>query len=255
MNMNEKLKQELSHYGREEWSQGSLQKTCAAARAAYGEQNKRERIGFWQFFVRQIRFAGGSLWILQAAVLIVTCLILDIHFQAGASGYGSLGFVLSLASVATAMTGIPYLCRSVRHGMYETETASRVSFAGLLLAKLLITGIGNLIMLAAFFALASLKMPLSINAIGYMLLPFSVIWLGIMVLMRLACDQLLPALCAAFSIIIMAALFALYQIVPQVFGQSSILIWNIVCIVIIAGLAWQIRTMAKKPAYMDGVSM
>lgn len=255
MNVNKKIRQELRDYGRGDWSQQSMKETCRSARIVYTESAPRKRIGFWEFLLRQVRFAGSRLWLFQAAVLIVLCLVLDLQLETGSGDYSSLGFVFSLVSAVTAMTGIPYICRSARYGMYEVETASRGSFSGLLCARLVITGVGNLTMLGAFFVLAHLKMLFPLNAAVYMLLPFFIIWMGIMLLVRVACDKFLPLYCGAFSIIVIALLFGLHQLVPRVFGQDAALVWNIVCVVIITGLVIQIRALIKGPSHMDGASV
>ncbi len=255
MNLNKKIRQELMNYGRGDWSEQALKETCAAAHDVYTQKKQGRRMGFGTFLLRQVRFTAGRVWMLQAGVLIALCLVLDLQLKTGSGSYSSLGFAFSLVSAVTAMTGIPYICRSARWGMYEMETASRVSFSGLLCARLAITGAGNLIMLAAFFTLAHLKLSMPLNTASYMLLPFFIVWMGVMLLVRRACDKFLPLYCGAFSILIIASLFGLHQLAPRAFGPDAAMLWNIVCIVIIAGLSIQIRALIKKPSHMDGVSV
>lgn len=47
---------------------GGLERTLAAVRQAGGKRNIRERTGFGEFLLLQLKFAGWKIWLLQAAL-------------------------------------------------------------------------------------------------------------------------------------------------------------------------------------------
>ena len=252
------LRKSLKEYGEADYSQRSFEETAAAVKNAYKSHIQRPRISYGQFLLRQIRFTGGKIWAIQAAVLLVICTLLNAVFLNGYTGadFRQLVFLLGITAVLAAMTGFPYICRSLRYSMYETETASKVSYSGLLLARLLLTGMGNLVMLAIIFAAAYLESAsISMSTAVYMILPFAAVWAGCLTILKHACGKRTHFYCAAFSMSFMLLLFILYKALPQLFAREMADLWFAVCIVIIGGLLAQARTLIKKSSSMDGVSM
>lgn len=100
--------------------------TAEALHKAYRGKH-RERIGFTGFLLRQIRFNGWKIWLMQGVLLGLLRLVLTFT-------YGSLKVVnqekipllLCCISVLIVMTAVPFLWRSLRYRMFETEIATRM---------------------------------------------------------------------------------------------------------------------------------
>lgn len=254
----ESLRKSLKQYGGAERSSRNLEETLAMVKRIYANQIPRPRISYGQFLLRQLQFTGGRIWAFQAAVLVVICLLIYTLFS---HRYAEIDFrqvvcLLGITAVLSAMTGVPYICRSLCYGMYETEIASKVSYSGLLLARLILTGIGNLIMLSVIFAAAYLESAaLPVRTVIYMIVPFAVAWAGCLTILKHVCSQRTHLYCATYSASLILILCLLYKAFPQIFAREMADIWFVVCIAIIGGLLTQARALIKKSSRMDGVSM
>lgn len=254
----EDLRKSLKQYGGVDHSSRNLEETLTRVKCVYASKIPRPRISYGQFLLRQLQFTGGRIWAFQAVVLIVLCMLI---YALLSNRYAEIDFrqlvlLLEITAVLSAMTGVPYICRSFRYGMYETETASKVSYSGLLLARLLLTGVGNLIMLSVIFAAAYLEnAALPVSTVIYMIVPFAVAWAGCLTILKHVCSQRTHLYCAAFSVSLIPILFMLYKAFPELFAREMADIWFVVCIAVIAGLLIQARALIKKSSRMDGVSM
>ena len=112
-----------------------------ARKEAYSRQ---QRLSFPQFLSMQIRFIGWKVWAVQAACLLTVCGLLS-HLLG--QGYWkdpqSVAGLLVCLSLLTFMAAPPFLYRSVRYRMQEVEAAARFSSVQLLMARLIIIGIGD----------------------------------------------------------------------------------------------------------------
>ena len=130
-----------------------MERTIAAVQEEYGKitdaalretslcpGNKRERIRFGEFLLLQIRFTGWKI-----------CQI----------SRDKIPFLLCCCAVLAAMTAIPFLQRSLRCRMYETEAASRMSAGKLLASWIVLAGAGDMAGLLMLLVLTVRKTPLS----------------------------------------------------------------------------------------------
>ena len=245
-------------YGRDACSDLMIKETADKVKLSYIKRKRKPRISFGAFLLRQMQFAGGRIWAFQAVALTVICLMIKGIYggRYASADPRQIAFCLGVAAVIAAMTGIPYLCRSLRYDMYEIETASRLSYSGLLLARIILAGAGNLVMLAAIFTVVYVKSLVPAGtAIVYMLAPFSAVWIGCLLIAGHSCSKRTYLYCTAFSIGFMLLLYALFKLSPQLFAREMLAAWAAVCIVMIGGLLTQIRILAKRPSGMDKVSM
>lgn len=120
-----------------------------AAHLAWREaRSRRRRIGFPQFLSMQIRFIGWKVWAVQGTSLLVICGLLSRLFGRGFwREPQSVAAVLFCLSVLVFMTAPPFLYRSVRYRMQEVEAAARFSSVRLLMARLIIIGTGDAVLL------------------------------------------------------------------------------------------------------------
>jgi ABC-type antimicrobial peptide transport system permease subunit len=153
-------------------SEEHLMQTMRQARMAYQNRRQRERIRYPAFLLRQVRFVGAPVWLLQGFLLLCAFWLF---------GFADIGTVSNLAprhlpvllgcfAVFIAMTSIPFIGRSVRYRMLETEMATRISIPKLLLARISIIGIGNVLLLAVSFLLASTKAEFGAGSVALYLL-------------------------------------------------------------------------------------
>ena len=169
------LKQELSralHQLPYETGDPHLQATILLARKEACRMQTRERISFARFLKKQIPLIGWKLWGIQGVFLAAASRVLS-----DCSGYLTspprLARLLFCLSVVVFMTALPLLYSSIRCQMQEIEAASRFSSVKLLLAKLIVIGIGDIFLLGGllFTATAKTALPADI-AVIYLCLPF-----------------------------------------------------------------------------------
>ena len=106
----------------------------------------------------QARFLGWKIWSMQAASLVVVYFLIytvcagDISYLWGRH----LPVLLCFGSVLLLFPTLPILARSRRYQMAETEQVSRFSSNRLLIARLVMIGAGDFLMLTLLFFLFNL---------------------------------------------------------------------------------------------------
>lgn len=119
---------------------------------------RQRRISFTRFLFLQIRFLGWKIWAVQGALLLVACGWMSSLFG---QGYWkkpqTVEGLLFCLSVLVFMTAPPFLYRSVRYGMQEVEGAARFSSLRLLMARLIIIGVGDAVLLIGILLVAMVK--------------------------------------------------------------------------------------------------
>ena len=120
--------------------------------------SRRKRLSFPQFLSMQIRFIGWKVWAVQGALLLAVCGLLSHLFGQGYwKDPQSVAGLLVCLSLFTFMTAPPFLYRSIRYGMQEVEAAARFSSIRLLMARLIIIGIGDGAFLSGILLTAAVK--------------------------------------------------------------------------------------------------
>ena len=167
----------------------SMSETILLARKeAY---SRRQRLSFPQFLSMQIRFIGWKVWAVQAAYLLTVCGLLS-HLLG--QGYWkdpqSVAGLLVCLSLLTFMTAPPFLYRSVRYRMQEVEAAAGFSSVRLLMARLIIIGIGDGALLSSIVLTAAAKTALQPgSAVVSMLFPFLLASSGCLYLLGHVCPR------------------------------------------------------------------
>lgn len=246
------LKQELSRALHQIPSKGGdprLQATILLARKEACRKQTRERISFARFLKKQIPLIGWKLWSIQGVFLVAaSCVLPD------GSGYLTsprhLARLLFCLSVAVFMTALPLLYRSIRCQMQEIEAASRFSSVRLLLARLIVIGIGDISLLGGilFTATAKTALPADI-AVIYLCLPFLLACGGCLFML----GHFPPGRFLAGSTLFCFALLLLFS-VP--FRQSTLLFHPsyqggriILCALLSVFCAYQLRYIIKASSY------
>ncbi|MCI7807886.1 hypothetical protein MR626_01130 [bacterium] len=153
--------------------------------------SRRQRISFLQFLSMQIRFIGWKVWAVQGASLLAVCWLLSHLFGQGYwKDPQSVAGLLVCLSLLTFMTAPPFLYRSVRYRMQEVEAAAGFSSARLLMARLIIIGIGDGALLSGIVLTAAAKTALQPgSAVVSVALPFLLASSGCLYLLGHVCPR------------------------------------------------------------------
>ncbi len=165
------------------------------------------RSSFREFLLLQIRFIGLRMWAVQTVLFTVLGSVLWILMGRGFwQEERYMARFLCRLSLAAAVSSLPFIYRSFRYRMHETEASSRYSFAGVLLAKMLMTAMGDAVLLGVVFLGAVLGTGLSVGSTFlYLLLPFLLAsWLGLSLMGRIPAT-VFPAACMAAGAVLLAA--------------------------------------------------
>ena len=253
-NMRLKLQAALKEQPDLQISEEHLIQTMQASRMAYQSRRQRERIRYSAFLSRQVRFVGAPVWLLQGFLLLCAFWLF---------GFADIGAVSNLAprhlpvllgcfAVFIAMTSIPFIGRSARYGMLETEMATRISIPRLLLTRIFIIGIGNVLLLTVSFFLASTKAELGTGSIAlYLLLPYLTACCGCLFIQVYAHRGYQGFVSTAFCFSLTALLFMLYKTAPVVYEQTSVGIWGVLCVLCVVILIIGIYRLLDKAASLD----
>ncbi len=235
-------------------SEEHLIQTMREARIAYQNRRNRERIRYPAFLLRQIRFVGATIWLLQGLLLLFAFSFFGLTNIGAVSNFEPRHFpvLLGCFAVFIAMTSIPFIGRSVQYRMLETEMATRISIPKLLLTRILIIGIGNVLLLTVSFLLASTKAELGTGSIAlYLLLPYLIACCGCLFIQAYAHSGQQGFISTAFCFSLTALLFVLYKTAPVVYEQASVGVWGVLCAICAVILIIGIYRLLDKAASFD----
>lgn len=235
-------------------SEEHLAQTMQAARMAYQDRRQRERIRYPAFLLRQVRFIGATVWLLQGLLLVCAGWLFGFAITGSASDLAPrhLPVLLDCFAVFIAMTGIPFIGRSAQYRMLETEMATRISLPKLLLTRILMIGTGNILLLTVAFFLASTKAELGTGSIAlYLLLPYLMACCGCLFIQAYAHSGQQGFVSTAFCFALTALLFVLYRTAPAVYEQASVGAWGAVCAVCAVILIIGIYRLLDKAASLE----
>lgn len=221
------------------------------ARREACRKTARERISFAYFLRKQIPLIGWRVWSLQFLLLLAACGVLSdlSDFLKSPLHLAKLLFCLS---IMVFMTALPPLYRSVRYRMQEIETAARFSLIRLLLARLIVIGIGDFALLGCMLFTALAKTSLSADtAVIYLCLPFLLACSGCLFML----GHFPPDRFLAGSLLFCSALMLACAVLP---GQYALLFHPsfsaariVLCVLLSAFCAYQFRYIIKSSPYEE----
>lgn len=229
-----------------------MQQTCKAAKQEWTKKHKN-RISFWGFYKLQIRFLGWRVWLVQNLFLITIYILFESmskHFLVENNRYASI--FLCCISVSLLLSAIPFIYRSAKYKTQEIEMASYFSRAKLILANILMIGIGNVFVLGVVFGLAIVKTSLSAGGILlYLGVPYLIASCGFIYLLGHTPARQFPRKTAK-SVVMIGFIFALINQFYDFFSiQSFSNSWFIVCVVLIIYMIYQVRYIALQSPYIN----
>lgn len=210
-----------------------------------------ERISFFYFLWKQIKFTGFKLWIGQGIFLFLLNRLLAGPYESLARPL-NLVKVLFCLSVLVIMTVLPFLYRSIRYQMQEIEAASRFSCAKLLLAKLIVIGIGDISVLGGIFLTTMVRTSLPADsAFLYLCFPFLLAGSGCLFLL----GHLAPRQFLMGSLSFCSVLALVFCMIPGQydfwFQQSFSAAWMVICALLFICCVSQVHGILKDSAYTE----
>lgn len=212
-----------------------LQHTLSLLRQEQVSKTHHERIKLNTFLALQIKFIGWKIWLLQGLVLAVLCYFLTVIFGDAFDYNKRFVAVLTCSiSIMVLMMAVPFIQRSLRYKMHETEMTSYFSSVKLLMAKLLIIGIGDIFILNGILFLIVFKNYLNMgSALLYIIFPFLLTSWGFMYLLGHIPAHRFSPCCVGLCAILYICIALLNKFVPIVFQQTFSAAWAVVCLVLL----------------------
>lgn len=214
---------------------GRMAMTAEALHNAY-QGKTRERIGFGGFLLRQVRFSGLKIWLLQGVLLCLLRMVLSFTYGSlRAVNREKIPLLLCYISVLIVMTAVPFLWRSLRYRMFETEIATRMSIGRLTGAWLLLAGLGDAVVLSFVFWYTVRSTAISRSgAVLYLLVPFLLAAAGLCYLLGHVKPERFCAGCAGMCVALLLLFLAAGEYCPIVFQQNFSLGWGGICLCLLA---------------------
>lgn len=200
----------------------------------------RRRISFARYLLLQIRFMGWKIWMIQGIFLLLTVTLLSRFYRYHVTVQHTVKLLVCL-SVLVFMTALPFLYRSISCRMQEIEAASRFSYAKLLLAKLIVVGIGDISLLACIFLTTVIKAGLPAgSAVFYVCFPFLLSGSGCLYML----GHFAPRHFFSGSLIFCSLLVLAFGVIPGqytvLFQQSLSAVWIMICALLFSFCAKQL---------------
>ncbi len=230
-----------------------LQNTLSLLRQEQISKTSHERIKPNAFLALQIKFIGWKIWLLQGLVLAVLCYLLTVIFGEDlyqVKRYGAVS--ICSISIMVLMMAVPFIQRSLRYKMHESEMATYFSSIRLLIAKLLMIGIGDIFILNGILLLLVYKNYLSIgSALLYAIFPFLLTSWGIMYLLGHIPAQWFSHCCTLLCLVLYTCIALLNKFVPIFFQQTFSVEWTIVCLILLLLCLSQFRYIIHYSSYVQ----
>lgn len=183
------------------------------------------RTSFFQYLSDVFRFEGIPIFGLQAATLLIVCIIIS-----------SLADVPQNIPVFTplfVLAIMPVLFKSQFYGMSEIEAVTRASGAQIMLAKLVLAGAANLVCITILLCL-EVYLQNSCKEIGqmvlYCLVPYLVCMAALLRLVRLQKKESIP-ICAAAILSSSVCWGVSARVLPWLYETSAMGLWIIAFLV------------------------
>lgn len=228
-----------------------LQAATLLARREVCKKQMRKRTSFTYFLRRQIPLIGWKIWGMQCIFFLAVYGMLS-DFSDYLKNPLHLAKLLFCLSIMVVMTALPLLYRSIRYRMQEVEAAAYFSSVKLLLARLIVIGIGDLSLLGSIFLTALAKTSLSADsAVIYLCLPFLLAGSGCLFML----GHFPPGRFLAGSLLFCSVLILLAAALPGqyalLFHPSFSAVRIVLCILLSVFCAHQFRYIIKSSSYEE----
>lgn len=215
------------------------------------QKKKRERISFSRFLIMQTKYIGWKIWSKQGIFLLFISYLLTCFYDYRESPQ-FVAKLLFCFSILLFMTALPFIYRSVHYQMQEIEAATRFSSVKLLMAKLIIIGIGDVFMMSGIFFTTIVKTSLQADCIIlYLCFPFLLVSSGCLFMLgHFTPKHFLTGsigLCLFFMIII-PGILGQYEVL---FQQSFSVRWLVICVLLVSFCIQQFHYIIYHSSYTE----
>lgn len=229
-----------------------LQHTLLSVRREMLAKQSNNHITFRNFLILQIRFIAWKIWLQQGLVLVILSFIFTSFVKANFYDKRYIAILLCNLSIVILMTSIPLIQRSIYYQMHECESASYFSTARLLMAKLLIIGIGDIIMLGGLLLITIWSTYLNIgSALLYLILPFLLALCCYLYLLGHIPAKWFSSYCIGLCSLLYLCIVLLNRFVPVFFQQNFSIGWKIVCLLFVFLCFSQLRYIIYDSEYAE----
>lgn len=189
---------------------------------------------FPSFVAAQARFIRPWVWAVQALlalVIVISCL--------GDAVEARAVLAASIVSAMMVLVGVPDLLASKSHGMAELELASRFGFRSVLIARMIVLGCSEILLLSlAATALPALAGTSAFTALVNVAAPYLLACAGCLTAIRRSPDDSAIALSTAWTAFVLGALIAFRTLAPAPYDAFANGFWIAVAL---ASGAWCLR--------------
>lgn len=206
-----------------------------------------------QFILSQIGFIRKRIWIFQIIILVLLCLgFYNIRAQ------DSLNFrtfsLISILAPLLLIVNVDEISRVYNKSMLEIEFSTKNSLKKVLVTKMLILGITDCIALIIMMIFAGNLMNISIlRVIMYTLVPFNLVCIGCMKLMKYFKGNELNYACVTYSALLITILLLGRLNDLGIYAQDFILSWIIMFAISTVIFALEMKTMWNRLGLFDEV--
>lgn len=214
-------------------------------------KRRRQRIDFMSFLKRQVRFIGWKIWLGQGVLLLLLYGVFAFTTEGPLlHSVRYTAYFLCCLSMLLMLSAAPMFYRCIRYTMYEIELASRFSIVKLLFARILIIGIGDVVLLTGLLWLTAIKTQMRAeSALLYILLSYLTAGAGFLYLLGHVPVKKLQMGSIGLGCALFSLFFLLKQYCPVFFVQTFSVGWVAVCLMLFLICIWQLRYLLHDSAY------
>ena len=206
--------------------------TLTMAEKELSKVQKRQRIGFIEFFVRQIKYLSVPIWCVQGIILFLIVSVLGYAYgELTVASEKQLAVLLCSCVILILLTTIPVIERSIRYQMNTVEAATRFSVKRILAAKLLAIGLGDSAMIAGvmLFTIYQTSLPI-LQAVSFLMLPFLVLSSVALYLIGHMSVEKYTVGCICACVILFLVVLLSGEIYPWIFEEAFMAGWIMICL-------------------------
>lgn len=170
--LHERLNNELKSYQEVGLSKHHLENTIRVGCIIYDKRRKMRKICTMEMIVKQFRFIAAPIYFLQGVILLFLYIVISLAMFSE-NFISNLPALVSASAILVSMTALPTYEKSRRYHMIEIESATRISYPQVILARICAIGIGDIICLTVLVLLAFEKINFPAQSIlSFVLIPF-----------------------------------------------------------------------------------
>lgn len=207
----------------------------------------RYRMTLLKFIKSQFVFIRKRTWLCQFIAVILCCLYIGFYIRQEIPAFDIYPFLTAIAPVLMII-GMDEISRIYDGGLCELQQTTKYPLKVILLVRMsFMASVDILLLLVCGIYLKNLCQMETISTMLYILVPFEVSCIGILVIMRHVSGKMLNYICFVYCFIIGGIPF-LYNLYSQTaaFDENNIFFWKIACLLGIAIIGIEFNNLVKQ---------